>query len=168
MGKYKCLIRHQSAESNHNAELIVSFFTYKGHVLLKWKVIVNCNAKEMHWVIYWEIKMMFSVSQYHFLVFARIGYIYYSTDLVPGIYWVYFTRDRPFQRYRFGIGGVELTIVCIHIQLYSFDLYEYVISKKEKIKNIGPRTLPWVTPRLTSCQSENVLRTFTRCVLPCK
>ena len=80
MGKYKCLIRHQLAESNHNAELIVSFFTCKGHVLLKWKVIVNCNAKEMHWVIYWEIKMMFSVSQYHF--WCLLGLAIYIIPLI--------------------------------------------------------------------------------------
>ena len=63
--KYKCLIktehgfsRHQFAKPCHNAKLIVYLFTYRGHMLLKRKIFINCNAKKFHWVIHFQIQSL--------------------------------------------------------------------------------------------------------------
>ena len=45
---YKDFIRHQLAKPCYNAELIVYLFTYRGHMLLKRKILINRNAKKFH------------------------------------------------------------------------------------------------------------------------
>ena len=59
MRKNKCLIktehgfsRHQLAKPCYNAELIVCLFTYRGHMLLKRKILINRNAKKFHMLIF--------------------------------------------------------------------------------------------------------------------